>query len=179
MILFPQFSLRQLCLTVSLYALAFGLLTLIGPTPMEMALVLGVLTCFLIGERWLVLSRLEWPTYTGIGLYVAYYATAGAIAIIGCLFAFDPPPLPPAPTHLGLIAAIFWPIAWMIGHVLKYFIFASLLSTIGLIGSLFALRQSRLAWGLLLLNLPGAYFFCAFMVGLMTGEPAVDPENGN
>ncbi len=166
-----RFSLRQVFLWLSIYALLLGSLSCLPVTPNQFLAAVAVVTAFVIIDSQSKFDRGSAPTFARVSLAIAFYATAfaAATAVSFAIYEYFPPtptPKPPLPLLAFLLELgsghLFHEIGNAVGDALAvaithYALFAAC-SAAAFFASLFALRHFRFAKWLAIVNAPGAFW---------------------
>ena len=177
-----QFTLRQLMLFTLVYASVFAFVAAFSVPSIQILCAASIVTVFVAVDLCFGGSKVrDIPILSRFSMFVARYASAFTISVVACFFVFfhtlQTAPAPrPSVTFLKLISGEFLkePIGELVRIILValiYFGLFMILSTAGLVSSLFALRHFRSARWLLLVNVPGVLLLVWFVVAALLGSP--------
>ena len=173
-----RFSMRQLFLWSSVYALLLGIVAGLPVPPIQIVAAIAVVTAFVIIDSISARDRSAVPAAARCSMVVAHFATAFAVGVGVCfaLFLIVPePPAPPKPplSFLGTVyhiasGQLFLDVGQAVGKAvairITYYQLFAIFSAIAFSSSLFALRRFRSAKWYALLNSPGTCLFILFVV---------------
>lgn len=164
----PQISLSKLFLVIFVYAAALALLSFWNFGSMQRAVALCIVTFFVGFDLSILRLRQDVSrARKDASIVCAYYSTAFAFATLGCMAGFLFVPFStsaavPEPT----LAAAFSPLVRTFAITVLYIAAFTVFSSIAFVNSLVALRRSRTAWWLLVINSPGVIILLMFTIGL-------------
>jgi hypothetical protein len=168
-----HFSVRQLFVWLSVYALQFAVVSGLPLVPLQVAAAMTVLTAFVAIDTMSERHRSTAPTMVHYAIIVTIYASAFAASVAVC-FALVPilpaSPTPPSP-QVSFLAAVYQVVSGQlvieaiekaITIQFAYLRLFSLLSMIAFSASLLVLRRFRSAKWYAIVNAPGMCLFMLF-----------------
>jgi hypothetical protein len=168
-----RFSVRQLFLWLSVYALQFAVISGLPLVPLQVAASITVLTAFVAIDSMSERHRSTAPAMHHCAMVVAIYATAFAVSVAVCfalLLILPAPPTPPRP-QVSFLTAVYQVVSGQlvieaiekaITIQFAHYRLFSLLSMIAFFASVFALRRFRSAKWYAIVNVPGMCLFMLF-----------------